>query len=213
MVDCTHQKLRWRNEIGVEHGDELACGSLQPLLESSGLVAMAIGAMPVFHGETKRLIFLHQSFSKLMGLIRGIVQNLYLQQMLRIIHFRGFVDQPFHDEPFVIKRELNRDARQFRKARRCLIHCLFSVLEVGVNHFIPVKAVNRQNEEDAEVRDQHGPIKPACLVNACKRRICEATPELVERATRQKEAKHKLNYNAALNFRFDVATEIPFASV
>ena len=69
-----------------------------------------------------------KSFGKGMRVVGGIVENLDLQQLLRVLDFDHFVDQPLKNVAFVIKRKLNGDRQQrlesLRGVETAFLRCL-----------------------------------------------------------------------------------------
>ena len=51
VMDRARQEIRRRDEIGIEDSDEFAGRGLQTLLQSAGLVAVAIGAVMILDRE------------------------------------------------------------------------------------------------------------------------------------------------------------------
>ncbi len=153
MVDGAGQKIDRRNEIGVEDRHEFAGRRLQAFLQRAGFETRAVGAVQVHDRVAHGLILLHQRFGERVRIVGRIVEHLNLQQLLRVLHLRGFVDQPLHHIALVVKRKLDGDARKFRKAQRWFTRRFPAILEIGVDDFVAMQAVEGQNTQHAEVRD------------------------------------------------------------
>src|SRR4029077_18592124 len=100
------QKIGAGLEIGVEDGDELAAGRLQPLGQGTRLVALAIRTMQITHFESQGAIAFDTVASDFLGLIGGIVENLHLEQTRRIIQARNRLDQPLDNVALVVDWKL-----------------------------------------------------------------------------------------------------------
>ena len=50
---------------------------------------------------------------------------------------------------------------------------LLAVLEIGADDFVAVEAVDREDDQDREVGDQHGPVEPRQLVDPGERCLGE----------------------------------------
>src|ERR1035438_9424493 len=168
MLDGAREEIRRRDEIGIENGDEFACGGLQSFLQRAGFEALAIVAVMVFDGEPQSAIALHQRRGKWGGVVGGIVQHLDLEQLAGILDAGDLVDEPLDDVPFVEDGQLNGDRRQLREASGRLAGGLLAVLEVGADHLITMHTVDRKQGQDGEVRYQNRPVEPTQLVDAAK---------------------------------------------
>jgi len=112
------------DEVGVEDGYQLAARGLEALFESSGLVAVAIRPVQIEHGlrcqwlrvlgryDAARSVALYDGCGDFGGLVGGIVQQLDLEPVARIIHAAAGVDEAVDDELLVVDRQLNRDEGQ-----------------------------------------------------------------------------------------------------
>ena len=108
--------------------------------------------------EAERLIFCHASSRDIDRAVSGVVENLDLQKLPRISNVaRGF-DQPFHDIHFVVDRKLYRHARLRFEFRPWLRDLVF-VFQVEINEMVSVDAIDRENREDREIRNQNKNIE------------------------------------------------------
>src|SRR2546421_547 len=88
--------------------------------------------------EYSRLIWPQRAISRYTGssnicsAVRGIIQNLNLQKVLRIPHIAGRLDQPFYNIHFVVNRKLYRHPGLHFQLRRRLRN-LVLVFQVEVD--------------------------------------------------------------------------------
>ena len=103
-----------------------------------------------------------------MRFVGGIVQHLDLQQFTRIIELAHFLQQTLYHVAFVIDRQLHGHLWQplrIRKMERWQILAEFSISAHGG---IAMQTVNREDAENAEVRDEQRPVERRQTVNAGK---------------------------------------------
>ena len=160
------EEIGRRAEIGVEDRHQLAGGGLQPFLQRAGLEAVAVGAVVILDGVAQRPVALHQRLGEGRGIVGGIVQHLNLQQFLGILDLDHLFDQPLHHVALVVKRKLDGHRRQLFEALRRPGSGLLPVLEIRADDLVAVDAVNREDDQNREVGDQHGPVEPRHLVDA-----------------------------------------------
>ena len=112
-MDGVLQEMLVGNEVGVEDGDELALGHLHPFFQGAGLVTLAVLAVQVGDVQALRLVLLDAARGDGHGLVGGIVQDLYLQQLAGIIHFHDRVDQALGHVHLVVHGQLDGHPREF----------------------------------------------------------------------------------------------------
>ena len=148
------QEVPGGQEVGVEHGHELALGRLQAVLQGPGLVAGAVGAVQVGDVEAEGPVLGAHRLGHLDGLVRGVVQHLDLQLVLGPVHAHHVVQQALHHVHFVEHRQLHRHhgekIRPALRGRRVVL-----VAEVEEQHPKPMSTINAQNTQDREVGPQH----------------------------------------------------------
>ena len=169
VVNGAREEVRGGDEIGVEDGDHLAGGGLQPFLERASLKPVAVGAVVVFNGVAERAVAFDEGAGKGRGVVGGIVQHLDLEQFLGIVHLDGLFDQAFHHVAFVIERQLDGDTGQLFEALGGLDGSLLLVLEIRADDVVAVQAVYGEDGQNGEVGNEHRPVEPRQLVNAGKR--------------------------------------------
>ncbi len=79
-MDGVLQEMLMGNEVGVEHGDELALGHFHAFFQGAGLVTLAVLAVQVGDVQALLLVLFDAARGDGHGLVGGIVQDLYLQQ-------------------------------------------------------------------------------------------------------------------------------------
>src|SRR4029077_17756308 len=68
-------------KVGVKDGDEFALGGFQAIFERAGFVTFTIRAMNVSDGHALRGVALDASASDFASLIRGVVEDLHVEQL------------------------------------------------------------------------------------------------------------------------------------
>ena len=94
------------DEVGVEDGDELALRGLRPVLERAGLVAGAVGAVEVDDGcggrpSVPARVTLDDGRGDVSGLVGGVVEDLDLEAVARVVDAAAGVDEAVDDELLV----------------------------------------------------------------------------------------------------------------
>lgn len=79
------QHIRGRYEISIENKEKFAFGYLGPLFEGTGFITGAINAVQVAGIEALLTQTFGPSLAKLIGFVGGIIEDLNLQFILRII--------------------------------------------------------------------------------------------------------------------------------
>src|SRR5215472_11461890 len=108
----------------------------------------------ILDGESEGPVALAKPFGVGVRVIGRIIQHLNLQQLPRILDFRYLVDEPLDDIALVENRQLNRHSRKLVEPRYGLLGRVLSVLKICSDNVVSVKAVNRENRKNAEIRDQ-----------------------------------------------------------
>src|SRR5207244_5105644 len=102
--------------------------------------------------------------------------------------------QPFHHVALVKKGQLDGDARQLFEAQARLPGRIFTMLEIRADGFVTVEAVDGEQEEDAEVGNEDGPIEQRQPVNALEG-IVEKLVRPVRSRCRQKCRNQPTRYH------------------
>ena len=136
--------------------------------------------MVILDRKSQRLVPLDQSFGEWMRVVGRIVEHLNLQQSLGILDLGDLVDQPLDNIALVINRKLDGDRWQLLEANRRMIDRVLPMLEIGANDVVAMQAVDGENRQDREVRDQQRPVEPAQPVNVGERVIEQALREAAD---------------------------------
>ena len=159
------QKVRLRHKVSIEDGNQLAFRGFHAVLERARFESRAIVPMNVMNIETIARIFFDRRARDACGFISRIVKHLNFQTLARIIKLSYGLDQSLDHVHLVEQRQLYRDVRQVRFGE-----CSFwlgwklSIPPELSNLLHAVNSVDRQDREDAEVNNQHRPIKRIQLV-------------------------------------------------
>src|SRR5688572_3149364 len=102
----------------------------------------------------------NRQLGNVLRLVSRVVQDLNLEQLLGIVHLADCRDQAVRDVHFVEDGELDCDWRQYARLGQWLRRPTL-VFHVKINEVIAMPAVNRQNAEDKEVRDQNQCLRQA----------------------------------------------------
>ena len=153
-MDRVLQEMLVGDEVGVKDGDELALGHFHPFLQRAGLVALAVLAVQVGDVHALGLVLLDAARGDGHGLVGGIVQDLYFQELPGIIHFHYRVDQALGHVHLVVHRQLDGHPRQFLELALGLGRGLL-VLIVQIDHKIAVRAENGQDRKHHEIKHDH----------------------------------------------------------
>ncbi len=182
------EKIRARNKISIENGDEFTLGGAEPFGQRASLKALAVVTVQVRNVQAQRaeaLDAIARDFSCFVG---GVVKNLNVEEFARVIELRNRFDQAFDDVAFVINGKLYGNlGPDFERLGRG--GHIFAKLVVIVNEPITVKAVGGQNHENQEIGNHHGQIKGVGVVHALEGAVREPLPELNHRALRKSEQR------------------------
>lgn len=112
------QEIGRGNEVGVEDGDELATHLGHGGRQRASLEARTFLAMQQLDGQPLGAIALDAGRGQRGGLVGGIVQQLNLQAIGRVVQRRQRVDQTLHHVQLVEHRRLHSDRGPFGRLRR-----------------------------------------------------------------------------------------------
>jgi len=117
------QKIRGRDEIGIEHANEIAARDAQTRFQRTRLEPFAIRSAKMLDGQPGAGQMRHAIGHRRGCPVAGVVENLDLQTIMRIVERGNGVEQPRNDIQFVEHRELYCDHRPFhwifeRRGRR-----------------------------------------------------------------------------------------------
>src|SRR5262249_48202108 len=105
------EEIGFGEKVSVEDTNEFAPRGLKAILQCTGLEAGTIGAVDVLDWQTLRGETLDAIAGHLLRLVGGVVQNLNVQQLARIVETRDGFDEAFDHVALIENRELNGDAR------------------------------------------------------------------------------------------------------
>ena len=136
------QDVGRRNEVCVEDEDELARAGLHSVFERTGLEACAIRAVDQLHIEPLRRQFGDHPPGDVRRFVGGIVEQLHLEQLPRVIERRHGPQQPLHHIQLIEDRQLHCDPGQFLESRNGL-RDVFAVLQKEINDDVAMQPVER----------------------------------------------------------------------
>ena len=144
-VDRLLQKIRGRHEVGVEDREKLALRLGHPCLQRPSLITDAVSPVDVLDRMALGLQSRHKGFRIGMGVVRGIVQDLDLEQFARVADFQDRLDQLVNHVALIEQGQLDGDARElFKVLSRRLGHA-FPASQVPIYHQKAVRPIDRQN--------------------------------------------------------------------
>ena len=141
-----------------EDGDEFAGGGLEALIKGAGLIAFAIFAVHIDDIEAFSGFFIDGFFGDFLRFVGRVIEDLNLQFFLRIADFRDGVDEAFDDVFFIEHGQLNRHKRERFELPIGLRNVLF-MDSVSGDHDEPMEAIEAEDTEDNEVKDNEDKIK------------------------------------------------------
>ena len=109
-------------EVGIEHGHQLALGDLEALGQRPGLEARAVRAMQVVDVKAQGPVTVDHGACHLHGVVSGIVQNLDLELVLGPVHLEGVGHKPLDDIDLVEHGQLDRDHGEIGRIAHGLGH-------------------------------------------------------------------------------------------
>ena len=127
----------------------------------------------------------------LLRFVGGVIQDLHVQQLARIVEARNRFDQPFDDVAFVKNGQLNRDARP-RSGHRRRARNILRIRVVVVDQPITVQTVNRKDKQHDEVRNHHRQVEKIGVVDPGERLVRQFVPVLADGSgVRGKQHQHR----------------------
>ncbi len=143
-------ELRLRDEIGIQHEEELARRPAKPVREGSSLVAHSGRPADVLEPDPSPAPTRGAYSRDRRRLIRRIVEELDVQQMPRIVQLTGGVDQTLDDVGLVVYGQLNRDPRQ--RAGPACSHLPLRPREPPEDREHSVDPERHEKQQDEQVR-------------------------------------------------------------
>jgi hypothetical protein len=151
-MDRLHEEVGRRDEIGVEDEDELAGAGIETALEGAGLEAGAVHAVDVLDVEAFGPEALDLGLGDVAGFVGGIVENLDLEEVFRVIELGDAIEEALDDVELVKDGELDGDAGEGIEVADGAWD-VFAMLEEEVNDDVTVNAVHAEAKENGEVAD------------------------------------------------------------
>ena len=153
VVNGAPQEVGGDDKVGVEDRDHDAGGRFEAFLQCAGLEAVAVGAVVVFDGVAEGAVFGDEAFGERVGFVSGVIEDLNLQLVLRVVDLDDGFNEAFDDEALIIERQLDSDGREFGEALGRGGGQVAAVFEVATDHFVAVHAIKAQDEQDGEIGD------------------------------------------------------------
>ncbi len=173
------EEILLRNEVSVENGDELALRGFQAVFEGAGLVTFAVCAMDVRNPHALCSVALDAAAGDLLGFVGGVVENLDIEELARIVETRHGFDKPLDDVALVEDGKLDRDAGPAGNGRRRSGN-IFRIFVVVVHKPIAMQAVQREDAEDQEVGNHHREIEGVGVINAAEGSVGNLVPVMAD---------------------------------
>src|SRR5713226_4904354 len=165
VMDQLAQEIRLGHKVGIEDRNQIAFRRLHAMLQRARFESRAIVAMKVMNIETGPRVSIDRRARDVDCLVGGIVQHLNLQTVARVIDLNHRLHQTLDDIHLVKERKLHGDARQF--CFRELAFRLWRKLRVPPeldDLLNAIRAIDREDGQDAEINNQHGPVESVELV-------------------------------------------------
>ncbi len=164
VVNHLHEPVgRW-NKIGVEDGDKLAVSYFETRIERPGLIAVPVGAMDVDNGMAERCVAGHNARGHFGRLIGRIVEHLDFKLFTRVLDGAHRIHQPVNDKLLVEDGQLDGHVGQFVKVPGRIGVVVLAEFKVVVAQRVAMNAVEREQDHDREIRQQHGGVEPVPVV-------------------------------------------------
>jgi len=177
LVDDAADPVGPGDEVGVEDGDEIALGDFEAFLEGSGLEAVAVGAMDVVDGLGRKSfgasgIALHDGLGDDGGFVGGVVEELDLEAVARVVEAAAGVDEAVDNELLVIDGELDGDEGELivgeARGRFFGVGGFALVAVVEPDELIAMDAVEGKDHHDDEVGNEEADVEGVPAVVAFK---------------------------------------------
>ncbi len=162
--DGLQEEVFFRNEVGIEDGEEFTLCDCHAFLESASLEVLAVRAVDELDVVTAGGEFSDFSLRDFVAFVRRVVQDLDFMLVLGVVYGADCFKESFDAVGFVEDRELRRDLREVchgvlavvfqdsftvRKSRGA------AVLEEQVDAVVATEPVNHQSHACDNVDDEH----------------------------------------------------------
>lgn len=152
VMDGFFEQFRFWHEIGVQNQKVFALGGFGAVFQCSRLEPGAIGAVDVFRIETALFQAINTGPADVHGLVGGIIEQLDLDFVLRVIKSGNRIEQAVHDVHFIEDRKLHGHQRQIIEFAGWA-RAVADVLEVEENDRQAVGTIAGKAEKDEDVAD------------------------------------------------------------
>src|SRR5438132_7933639 len=140
-VHRAQEEVGGGDEVRIEYRDQLAARDLEPLLQGAGLVAAAVVSVEVGDVQTLLAQLLDPRAGDALRLVRGLVEDLDLQPVSRVLDERHGLDQTLDHLQLVLQCELDDEAQTaYELPLRRRQVALVLVEQVG--HHVPMRPVD-----------------------------------------------------------------------
>ena len=189
MVDDFHQPVCWGNEVGVEDGDELTLGGFEAGVEGSGFESVPICPVNIGDRVAESGVTGYDLRRHLLRLVGGVVQELNVELIFRVVDGADGFNQAVDDELLVEDGQLDGDAWQIGKVAGRVGIVVLLVLKVLVTHRVAVYAVQGQYDHYGEIWKKNNGIEPVPMVGDRGKRVCECAPDLAAQTVRRRQGQ------------------------
>jgi hypothetical protein len=141
--------------------------------------------MDVGDGIAERGVALDDGAGDFDGFVGGVVEDLYVEAVERVLHLANGIDEAVDDELLVEDRKLDGHAREFVEARRGLGDLVLAIAVVHPHELVTVEAVGGKDNENDEVGNQEHQVETVDLVEALECFVEEMSAEVVAESARR----------------------------
>lgn len=148
------EEIRIGDEVCVKDGDELPCGMCECVFECACFVAVLMGAVYEADVETDCVSGFYQMVCLGSGVVCGVVYDLDLELVARVVKGERGLDETADDIPFVIDGELDGDGGELvggDGGGGGRVVAGFPVIEEGDQ---TEESVKRHSDEDGGIGDE-----------------------------------------------------------
>ena len=174
------EEIGLRDEVGVKDGDELTLSRVKTVLERAGVVAVAIGAVDVNDRKTCSGVAFDARAGNLASFVRGVIEDLDIEEPARVIEERDGVDEALDDVAFVEDGELYSNLWPVGDGR-WRSRNIFAVSVVLIEQDVAVQAISCEDEENDEVGNHHRKIEGVGVIHAAEGAVGEFVPIMAQR--------------------------------
>jgi hypothetical protein len=163
-VDGLAEHVRRGDEIGIEDEDEIAFAALHSGFEGAGFETGTVGAMDELDIEAGGAQFGDLFGGDFSGFVGGIVEDLDLEEVTRVIEGGDGSEEALDDVQFVENRQLDRDSWQVVESRARLRRFM-PIFQEKIDDNVAMQAVESQAEKDCEIANCPNCVSQASVHN------------------------------------------------